>query len=465
MSRGRTDLASGPVPLAPHMPRLALVAVAISVVMMAVAWSVTSFHALPRLAPDSRSYLDWDVGRTPAYPLFLRVVPIGRVPAVQLLTLAASAAWLAYAMRRVVRPHWCVLLQLSILGNPALVSYAFTILPEALFVAAGMAYCVLTLRFIDRPLSGTAMALGAVSMTIVLLKPSGYSFVAALAPVAWIARARLRAIAMLVAPIVVLLSVAGTVNFVRSRVIGTQAFGGFSALGYVGQLLDRSLDGDPLQARFVEIAAPVGRELERIRGMDLYYFASGNAYHDVEAAQAIIADELRRQDPGATPQQVFVRLNAIAWRWALTAIGEHPRGYLRQVSASWYGLWLMPGLRNAADEPQFAEELRQLSAAAPRITRNAIVYRTVSPWVYWPVKITLGSGLVASIVGVFLALVRPVTLQPATLAATSVALHANFLLVSGIQTGLPRYALAMWPLTMVILILTSALLVGRQSSV
>ena len=176
----------------------------------------------------------------------------------------------------------------------------------------------------------------------------------------------------------------------------------------------------------------MGRELERIRGIDLYYFASGNAYHDVETAQAIIAGGVRRQDPLATTNQVFVRLNAIAWRWALTAIREHPRGYLRQTSANWYGLWFMPALRNAADEPRFAEELRQLNAIAPSITRNAIVYRTVPPWVYWPIKVALGSVFVASLVGLILALVRPVTLQPAALAAASVALHANFLLVSGV---------------------------------
>jgi hypothetical protein len=444
---------------APHLPALAFAAVAISVIMMAVAWSMASFHALPRLAPDSRTYLAWDVARTPAYPLFLRIVPAGWVPAVQLLAIAAGSAWLAYEMRRVVRPYWCVLLQLSILGNVALVSYAFTILPEALFIAAVMAYYGLALRFIDRPLSGTAMGLGAVSMTIALLKPSGYSFVTSVAPIAWIARAQLRTIALLAAPIVVLLSAASAVNFVRSRVVGTQAFGGFSALGYVGQFLDRSPD-DALQASFVELAAPVGRELERIHGIDAYYFASGNAFHDVQDAQAIIADGIHRQDPGATTQQVFVRLNAIAWRWALTAIREHPREYLRQVSVNWYGLWFIPGLRNAADEERFAEELRQLNATAPTITRNGIVYRTVPPWVYWPVKIALGGVFVASLVGLILAAGRPVTLQAAALAAASVALHANFLLVSGLQTGLPRYALAMWPLTMMILILTAALLVG-----
>src|SRR6185436_12689464 len=133
---------------APHNPRLAAAIVAISVVMMAVAWSTASFHALPRLAPDSRTYLSWDVGRTPGYPLFLRIVPVGWVLVVQLLALAAGSGWLAYEMRRVVRPYWCVLLQLSILGNPALVSYAFTVLPEALFVTAVMVYCVLALRFI-----------------------------------------------------------------------------------------------------------------------------------------------------------------------------------------------------------------------------------------------------------------------------------------------------------------------------
>ena len=112
---------------APHIPRLAFAVALISVVMMAVAWSMASFHALPSVAPDSRTYVAWDVGRTPAYPLFLRIVPAGWVLVVQLLALAAGCAWLAYEMRRVVRSYWCVLLQLSILGNPALVSYAFTV--------------------------------------------------------------------------------------------------------------------------------------------------------------------------------------------------------------------------------------------------------------------------------------------------------------------------------------------------
>jgi len=248
-------------------------------------------------------------------------------------------------------------------------------------------------------------------------------------------------------------------------VVGTQAFGGFSLLGYVGHLLDRSPDADPLQARFVELAAPVGRELARIHGIDVYYFASGNALNDVQEAQAIVADGIRQQDPAATTQQVFVRLNVMAWRWALTAIREHPRGYLRQVSANWYGLWFVPGLRNAADEVRFAEELRQLNAAAPTITRNGVVYRTVPAWVFWPVKTALGGVLVASLVGLILVVIRPVTLHPAALAAASAALHANFLLVSGVQTGLPRYALAMWPLSMMIFVLASAFLVERRSPV
>jgi hypothetical protein len=67
--------------------------------------------------------------------------------------------------------------------------------------------------------------------------------------------------------------------------------------------------------------------------------------------------------------------------------------------------------------------------------------------VFWPYKALLLLSLVGSAAALLTFLGRPDDLRWAAPAYAGLLLHCYFLLTAAAQTGLPRYALAVWPLT------------------
>jgi hypothetical protein len=435
---------------------LAVVAGALAVAAAAcmVASRFAAFHALPFLAPDSASYLNGDVGRTPAYPLLLRIVPLAWLGTVQLAAMTASAAWLAVALSTVIPAALAVGVECAIVFNPALVAYAFTVLPEGFFISAEQVHIALAIRLVQSPSRGAGIAFGMVTAGLILLKPSGYSFVVAACALVWLIRNQKFGIGIpvLVSLASVLLS-ASAFNFARNGVFATQAYGGYALIGYVGQLLDeRTPTSYPdLAATLVERTAQTRNELRRISAPDLYYMASSSAYHDVlDVARPAILDYIRRADPALGERDAFVTLNTIAQSLALSAIRQHPAAYAWHAGTHFYGLWSMPLIQNRSDADRMTTRLAALAQTAPHTLRTPIMYRLVPSPIYWAITGLLFGALAASIAGLIYAVCGAHDAVTAVLAYAAVSAHANFALVSAVQPGLPRYALAMWPTLMVL---------------
>jgi hypothetical protein len=89
-----------------------------------------------------------------------------------------------------------------------------------------------------------------------------------------------------------------------------------------------------------------------------------------------------------------------------------------------------------------------MTREAPFTMRNAIAFRVVPPLLFWPIKATLLVAFLAACAGLVVGIRRGGSAAGASLAYCSVAVQANFVLVAAVQTGLPRYALAMWPAVM-----------------
>jgi len=100
----------------------------------------------PMMTPDSPTYLNWSVIRTPGYPLFLSAVRIidpelGYLPYVQMAILIASSAFLVQAAARLGGPWWIwPLMGVGILGNPFIWRYSWEILTESLFITLFMIF-------------------------------------------------------------------------------------------------------------------------------------------------------------------------------------------------------------------------------------------------------------------------------------------------------------------------------------
>jgi hypothetical protein len=411
-----------------------------------------AFHTLSWMAPDSASYVNGDIGRTPAYPLLLRLIPMDRLALVQLLALCASTAWLTWELAALLPAPFAIGFELAVLGNVQLMAYAFTVLPEAFFVSVEQVQLALALRIIKAFGRLDSILLGLATALLILLKPAGYSFVAPVIALVWLKWPNVRAaVVPALATMAGALLIVSAVNLVRAGVFGTQAYGGYALIGYVGHLVDAGAPSQyPNLPRTIAARTAESRtDLEATTGLDAYYMVSSNAYHDVlNAIRAAIFDVVHRENPTIGERDASVRLNTIAQSLAVQAIGGHPAGYLRQVAAHLYGLWSLPLLRNRADAAAFAAELERMKRAAPFTMRNPITFRTVPPLLFWPIKATLLIAFLAACAGLVLGIRGRGSNMTASLAYCAVAVHANFLLVAAVQTGLPRYALAMWPAVM-----------------
>jgi hypothetical protein len=431
---------------------LAAAVVTVALAAAAIASRSAAFHTLSWMAPDSASYVNWDIGRTPAYPLLLRLIPMDRLALVQLLSLCAAAAWLTWELAALLPAPLAVGFELAVLGNVQLVAYAFTVLPEAFFVTVAQIQLALALRLIRSASRLEGVLLGIATALLILLKPSGYSFVAPLIALVWLRwRSARTAVVPAMATMVGVLVIVSAVNLARAGVFATQAYGAYALIGYVGHLVDADAPAEyPELPRTIAARTAESRaDLQATTGLDAYYMVSSNAYHDVlDAIRAAILGVVHRENPAISDREAAVRLNTIAQSLAVSAIARHPSGYLRQVAAHVYGLWSLPLLRNRADAERFAAELDRMKRAAPFTMRNPIVFRTVPPLLFWPIKATLLITFLAACAGVVLGIRGGGSNLTTSLAYCAIAVQANFLLVAAVQTGLPRYALAMWPAAM-----------------
>jgi hypothetical protein len=462
---------------APRWFAAGLVLVALSTVAATFALP-SAFRALPLLAPDSVSYLEWSPGRTPAYPAFLSFIrsfssDLDALGSVQLAIFLSSAAFCAAAFQRVYRdPFIALVFAAAVMMNPQLVSYAFAAQPELLFSSTLLLHfgCVILAVNSSRPtpyvLAGSTLAL------LILLKPSGYALVVCLPALAIAARVRSwRAVLAAALPLAVILVLVAFANFLRYGFFATQAQGGYSLIAHVAPFVDSAPNGEDAAVTRAIAAdiAPQRDALSRAMPLDLYYLLSSHEYHAGEriVRRRIVEDVERRLGTTIADQRQFPsdpvvlrEITTTGSRLARRAILNHPRGYARHVAAQLYGLWLLPLIQPHDAVARLTTELDALRRAIPGLGHDSVAFRAVPAVVFVGIRALLFAVLAGSIVAVALMLLwrAPLTVP---IAYAALALHANYLLVAAVQPGLPRYALVMWPAGVLVLAGCASLIIER----
>jgi hypothetical protein len=210
--------------------------------------------------------------------------------------------------------------------------------------------------------------------------------------------------------------------------------------------------------------------LEAVPSLDLLYFIGSNQYHVVEAVvhDEILLDIGRERGAAIVDSKIFPsdpdvirRLDEVAGTIASEAIARRPRAYARQVAANVYGLWWLPLVQTAANA---AALNGQIEAVLPRysgLDRSPVSFRVLPLPAFVAVRAVLAMVIVGGVAGVVLVWFRDP--RRATIGYVAVLLHGYVLLVSLAQPGLPRYAIAVWPASMVLLFGTLA--VARSARV
>jgi 4-amino-4-deoxy-L-arabinose transferase-like glycosyltransferase len=336
------------------------------------------------------------------------------------------------------------------------VSYTFTVLPESLLASLVMANAAATLHLSARPRLRWSAAAGLTLSAAMLTKPVAVALLAG-APVvfaiSWRHPRRVRLLGIWLAAVALPVLLASTGNFVRAGVFSPQAMGGYALLGVTGTFMpdDTPVAPPALGAALADELRPLRDELQRLDSLDMYYLYSSNAYHAaIERSREVILTHLRREHPGDSEQQLFLRLNTTGHAVARQTVLRAPRAYLRHVAAHLYGLWMMPLVQNASNRERLNERLHSVRDLAPRLASEPVMFRFVPPAVYWPFRMLLGVALAASIALVFAWTRNTKSTRWRIGAYASLQLHAYLLLTAAAQTGLPRYAMTAWPLTMLV---------------
>jgi hypothetical protein len=457
----------------------ALVAIALlagAVLLYVFQASHGAFHALPLLQPDSATYLDGNIARSPAYPLLLRLARqapggLASIGPLQHVAVLASCVFLASSFAALYgRALPALGLAAVVAGNPALISYCYTILPEAFFMAALMVHLGCVLRFARSGGMAAGAATGASAAAAALFKPVGFAAVAALAVLAVQHRQQLRSVAALGTAAMGVVLAAALLNFAARGVFATESQGGYSRAAYVGVLLEPTAvePYGELTRRIGERAAPHRAALFSIADPEVAALVGSNEYHVMETVvHDEILDQVERDrgstvgDRGLFPRDpgAVLALDRIGGWLAGVAIRQHPMLYARMVASNVAALWWQPLVQSPSSIGPLQARIDEALADHPVLGRPSFPFRIVSQPAYFGIRLTLAAAVACALAG--LAFVLSGDRRRQVLGHVSVLLHGYFVGVSATQPGLPRYAVAVWPASMLVVFGTAAVVARR----
>jgi hypothetical protein len=433
-----------------------LLAVAILVLgfMGAIAiWK--SGMAMPLLSLDSQSYIEWSPERTPGYPLFLRLITAfspgySALPAVQYLIFIAATAAFCDALAVLLRsPLAGLATALAVLGNPYLMRYPTTAMPDSLYLSLILVHVACVLH----SLRGRGLAwpvLAGVSLgCAILVRPAGYALLAALPwlLIVWRERRWLRAV-VLAGGVGAAILAACVGNYEARGYFATQAFGGINLILKVASMAPRQVAGfDPdATARAFDALQPLRDSEQAAANWEERALVPILTYNPSRTvlgpSQAAIAS-----DPGrwqtASPYWQEIALNDLSGEFARRVIAADPPAYALRVLRQFYGMWFMPQLSN----PSTANAVTDILVRIGKLDRARDIdpdLKVVPLWAYGAKFSVFTALLIASIYAVVSALFRRDRALEG-LAYLSLATNFYFLLVAAVEVALPRYSLMAWP--------------------
>ncbi len=277
---------------------------------MAVSVNVAVFTAtnsLPCLWPDSLSYLDWSVMRTPGYLAFLAAVlsvfgDMRWIVPIQLNILLASIACLGWAVQALFQSRLAALLVvLPLFATTPLLLAACDVLTEALFASLLCLHVASVFALLRTKSRQAALAAGVTMGLVIAVRPVGYALLAAAPLLLLFLREQWRAVVpALAGGVAAVVLIAGAAQYARHGLWGTQAWGGRAAAAHVSPIITAELDnGYPeLTREWSGRLAPLTGDLREPSSLHVYWQMSQAFSPDAWRVMTLVLDDyVRKTEP------------------------------------------------------------------------------------------------------------------------------------------------------------------------
>ena len=324
-----------------------VIAIAAAFVNLAV---FSSPHGIPCLTPDSATYTHWTVSRTPGYPAMLNAVlattgSIWWIVPVQLNIYLAATVVMGWVMGTgfqnrfvtlfVVLGSWCI---------APLIMTTWQVMTESLYASIICLHIAAILCLIRNRSTLASVMAGVTAGLLVAVRPSGYSFVAALTILVVVFRREVRTIVFPMAGTALcVFAITLAAQYVKHRVYTTQSFAGFSLAGHVAPLITEDLHTayPDLTKRIARRIAPVMGDPERSPLAPNHASASANTFNFL-LYRHVVPETIayaRQASPSFDYTNLWIVGNGIAMDIALSAIWENPAWYVFHSTSHYFSLW------------------------------------------------------------------------------------------------------------------------------
>jgi hypothetical protein len=415
------------------------------------------------MAPDSETYLNASLRRTIGYPIFLSIVAwldssFSILPVIQSLIYAFAASFLVYSYSRFISNRFfCCFFVIVLSINPIIWIYHSQMLAESLFMSLTMICLGLIVNAIFTKKNNIQLILlGSVIGVMILVKPVGYAYVSVLLFIIFfIDSKKIQTFIKIFIPLLVILILASFKNYYTNGVFATQVFGGYNLLGQVVPIMvENNLEDNQsrVQTKISKSFLNLTNELpESIFSWKKHFYLTAFSYNKGlgDYASPIIFDIYNIQNYSESEKHKF--LNKIAWDISLEAIKQNPLSYSRHVLSNILGLWYLPTVTHR-------EELIELKDYFCSDIFNGFFTKDDCEGVIKGFQIPKNIVYVKNLIFTILFLSSLILISFSILRFQSIPINYSFglfpalminshhLLVSLLESGLSRYALATWPL-------------------
>ncbi|NKB75730.1 MAG: hypothetical protein GKR96_01495 [Gammaproteobacteria bacterium] len=416
----------------------------------------------PLRVPDTTSYLRFDPYRGAGYPFFLQLTQVFQldwslVVLLQLALFFSTLLYLSISLKRFTSSFVSgVALLVGTGANPAVVQYCFSLITESLFFSSLMLLTGLILKPDETSNKARPFLIGCLVAWLILIKPVSWALVCI--PVILMVQfllsknAFFKRTSLIFLGITLVLS-AGTLyrfsvhqSWIPSSFMGNQLTGKLVFSEFDAQKTPYPTAGKHWLALTEQSRKARTQHMHSINEKFVF---SLNIYDYLRFRK--MPEVLQKSNIPESGQGQA--LNVLAY----SIIKQDPTGYLEDVMINFYGLWALAELQS---ENMIREYNRKLELVKPDLPDEIIPYRPEpqNPKTFIGIKLFLAIAAIANVLIIFLGLkqyltrFRPLPSAGLSLFLVAVMVQSYFLLTASLQAGLMRYAIAAWPLHLVLVI-------------